>query len=646
MSNNPQFKTKSPFLLYLATFSVCIFVFVFFAQTIGFADNSATQVPSKEKSVQLIQGWSYTKGFVRASAADQTNWIPLADVADTDIPIETGEISLYTYRITLPNIDCQSCHFSMYHYTRVFDIYLGDQLLYTHSGGQTSTTLELARPPLLIDIPYTKENNQLFIVTNHHERSFPLNQPIYYGEPDHIISYYLKTEQLSLGIGAFILLVGLISFMLYLSLSRDRSFLFLGLCAFQIGIYFFSGTSIISFNIDLPRFWGFSEYFFVYSLPITAWLYFRYFVPKNRWIDLLMIAPNLIFCIFVLIAMYFDVSIYNFSNEHRYLFVVTLLIGLIAMIRSARKGNRDAKYVVISFALVCLITMIDAILKSIYYNPFNLGPFVGAVFMASQLFVLTFRFRRMNEELKSRSENLRLTNERLVEMNQIKDSIISNTSHELRTPLHGIIGLAESMIDVPNPSKFNYNKNLQLIASSGRRLQKLIEDILDFSNVRNRNIELMKTPVTLTECVDAVIELLKPNIAYRPIEIVNLIPSNFPAILADPNRLQQMLSHLIGNAMKFTEVGSIKIDATHDDHFAEIHIHDTGIGIDPSQMSRIFELFEQGDLRTERMYGGTGLGLALTKELAEAHQGQITCTSKVGKGSTFTLRLPLAKKTA
>lgn len=248
---------------------------------------------------------------------------------------------------------------------------------------------------------------------------------------------------------------------------------------------------------------------------------------------------------------------------------------------------------------------------------------------ADEIGFLTESFNRMVDSLR--------------ETDRLKDEFLANTSHELRTPLNGIIGLADSMLDgaagdLTEPQR----RNLDLIVGSGRRLTSLINDILDFSRLQHKDLELQLQPVDINGVVSIVLNLTSPLVAGKDLKLVNKIPVEFPLAFADENRLQQILYNLVGNAIKFTYVGEITLDAQQTGNMLAVSVTDTGIGIAPEKQARIFEAFEQADGSVARVYGGTGLGLSVTRRLVELHGGTIEVQSELGKGSRFTFTLPMA----
>lgn len=226
--------------------------------------------------------------------------------------------------------------------------------------------------------------------------------------------------------------------------------------------------------------------------------------------------------------------------------------------------------------------------------------------------------------------------EQLTQVDRLKDSFLANTSHELRTPLGGIIGLAESLVDgAAGPITTRQRNHLQMLISSGRRLSTLVDDILDFSKLRNEHVSLVTRPVNLFGLVDAVLTLTRPMLQGKELELVNNIPENFPAASADEGRLAQILHNLVGNAVKFTTSGTVTVNASIRGGRITVAVTDTGCGIAPKDQEVIFDSFAQVEAANVRHQGGTGLGLAITQSLVALHNGKIWLESEEGKGSTF-----------
>lgn len=232
--------------------------------------------------------------------------------------------------------------------------------------------------------------------------------------------------------------------------------------------------------------------------------------------------------------------------------------------------------------------------------------------------------------------------DRLKQLDKLKDAFLANTSHELRTPLNGIIGLSESLLDgsagrlPPRASQ-----DLATVVTSGRRLANLVNDILDLSKLKEHSIVLNRQPLSMRYMADSVLSLSKPIAKDKGIRLVNNVADDLPCVDADENRLMQILHNLVGNAVKFTSEGSVTLSAHRDYEDIVIEVIDTGIGIEQSQIARIFESFEQVENDDTRLHGGTGLGLSITRQLLALHGAEISVESTVNKGSTFSFRLPV-----
>ena len=268
---------------------------------------------------------------------------------------------------------------------------------------------------------------------------------------------------------------------------------------------------------------------------------------------------------------------------------------------------------------------------------------------AKELVILAESFNKMTKQLAESFNHLEGKNQELQHLDQLKDEFLANTSHELRTPLNGMIGIAESMMDgaTGNVSELQKN-NLSMIVGSGYRLANLVNDILDFSKLRHHNIELRICSVGMREVTEVVFTFSQMMLQGKDLQLINAIPSDFPPAAADENRVQQILHNLVGNAIKFTDFGVVKVSAelidVNNKQQMAITVSDTGIGIPEDKHEAIFESFEQGDGSTERQYGGTGLGLPITKKLVELHGGNIWVKSIPGIGSQFTFTLNISDK--
>ncbi|MEK4076010.1 ATP-binding protein [Paenibacillus sp. FSL M7-0656] len=242
-------------------------------------------------------------------------------------------------------------------------------------------------------------------------------------------------------------------------------------------------------------------------------------------------------------------------------------------------------------------------------------------------------------------ENMKLNTE-LQKGDKIKDQFLANTSHELRTPLHGIINIAHNVITrEKNRLDERSLEDMELLITIGRRMSHLLGDLLDVVRLKEHRIELRQGPLSIQSVVPGVIAMLQFMAERKPVCLHMEIPESFPQVMADEERLVQILYNLLHNALKHTEEGTISVSAEIREGHALIHVTDTGIGMDEDTRMRIFLPYEQGS------YGisdgqGIGLGLNICKELVELHGGALTVHSELGKGSVFSFDLPLADEAA
>jgi signal transduction histidine kinase len=227
--------------------------------------------------------------------------------------------------------------------------------------------------------------------------------------------------------------------------------------------------------------------------------------------------------------------------------------------------------------------------------------------------------------------------------NQAKSAFLAMTSHELRTPLQAVLGYTEFLLADPRASlTAEQREDLGYIEQGGRRMLIIINQMLDLSRIEAGRLELVFKPIDLANVLEEVRQDVAPQASRKGLDLHITVPDAMPPVWGDAERLRQILLNLVGNAVKFTEEGSVEISAgTTTDQVAVI-VRDTGCGIAPEALPHIFEAFHQVDNHLARRHGGVGLGLAIAQRLAGLMGGHITVESNVGVGSTFTLQLPAA----
>ncbi len=226
---------------------------------------------------------------------------------------------------------------------------------------------------------------------------------------------------------------------------------------------------------------------------------------------------------------------------------------------------------------------------------------------------------------------------------RVKAAFLTNVSHELRTPLNSIIGFSDLLHEDAVELAPSHREQLRYIRESGRHLLHLINDLVDLSRIEAGRVTLLREPVALASLVAQVRDQLKPQAEAAGVSVVLDVGDDLPRVDADQSRLVQILTNLVSNGVKFTpRTGMVRLTAAVDGDMLSLAVADTGVGLAAADLPRLFRAFEQiGDGRRRRG-AGTGLGLALTRALVELHRGTISVESTPNRGSTFTVRLPLA----
>ncbi|USS57400.1 MULTISPECIES: response regulator [Pseudomonas] len=255
----------------------------------------------------------------------------------------------------------------------------------------------------------------------------------------------------------------------------------------------------------------------------------------------------------------------------------------------------------------------------------------------------TDQLKASNSSLSLSNQELEEARRRALDMAQARAAFLANMSHEIRTPLNGMLGMIALALDSPLPSE--QRQQMTIAHDSGKVLVELLNDILDLSKFDAGQLELERIPFDMGSMVEDTANLLSQNTA-QSVELTCLIARDFPSsVLGDPTRVRQIVSNLLSNALKFTRFGRVDIRLVTIVGGVRLEVRDTGIGIPEEAQARIFQPFTQAGAGITRQYGGTGLGLALTRNLCRAMQGHLHIQSEPGFGSRFSAELPLAVHT-
>jgi len=247
---------------------------------------------------------------------------------------------------------------------------------------------------------------------------------------------------------------------------------------------------------------------------------------------------------------------------------------------------------------------------------------------------------QLNTELQTRIAQANELTLNAEHANEVKSSFVANMSHEIRTPMNGIMGMLEVLLGTAlSPEQEDY---VRTAYRSTEALMTIISDILDFSKLEANRLTLERIPFDVHELTFQVAELFRTQLTGRPVEMLVGVAADVPRMaIGDPGRIRQILSNLVSNAVKFTHTGHVRIAVSWSKHAFAIAVHDTGIGIPAEHLDRLFTPFTQVDASYSRKYGGTGLGLVISRRFAGLMAGTLTVTSVKNRGSTFTLTVPL-----
>jgi two-component system sensor histidine kinase ChiS len=525
------------------------------------------------------------------------------------------------------------------------------------SNGTVGTSREGSTPqylPILAMFAPARDRIELILqVSNFHHAKGGAFHSISIGNRKEIHAIQDRSLAFQIFMLGSLLIMGLYHMGIFLLRRNDKSSLYLGIFCLIISIrplvtgeyYLIQLIPVMNWEIMLKL-----EYLTLYlGLPVFA-MYMNSLFPYE--FKVAIIRPiQIIGGIFSLIVIATPATIY--SKTILIYEAITLLVSIYsvyAMIISYRRKREGSRIFIVGIFILFFTVVNEILYDNMVVNTGNFFPFGLFIFVLSQAFLISLRFSRTFDNIEELSGELERKNIQLENIDKLKDEFLANTSHELRTPLNGIIGMAESLMDGAAgklPEKIK--PSLGMIISSGRRLNNLINDLLDFSKLKNKDITLKLKAVDIKTLADVAIDLTDHLKEIKKIDVINLIPADIPLITADEDRMQQILINLISNAIKFTESGKVEVSAqvlvgeNPDYSLMEVSVTDTGIGIPEDKIPMIFKPFEQADGSISRYFGGTGIGLSITKDLLRLHGGYIEVESEPGKGSSFIFRIPLRR---
>jgi signal transduction histidine kinase len=250
----------------------------------------------------------------------------------------------------------------------------------------------------------------------------------------------------------------------------------------------------------------------------------------------------------------------------------------------------------------------------------------------------------LEHKVAARTRELTIANAKLGEASQLKSQFLANVNHELRTPVSAIIGYGHLVLrategQIPALQR----ENLEDLLRNAERLLSQIDSLLEFSKIEAGKMEVRSEPVNVNEVIQGALSTIEPTLKGSNVRIIREIDSDIPVLNTDREKLRQITLNLLDNAVKFTERGEIKLSASKQNGSFKLAVSDTGLGIEKEDLNKIFEEFHRGGRLSNGKYRGTGLGLAIVKKFVDLLGGEVAVESEVGKGSVFTVTLPLGR---
>lgn len=454
-----------------------------------------------------------------------------------------------------------------------------------------------------------------------------------------------RTGYVEMAVFGGCVLLGLYQIALFFMRRSERSTLYFGICcllgAVRIGAV--GGMYIVRLYPETDiRLLIFLEYLTYYGGVTAALLFVRELYPK----EFRPVAVKLLVgigCAFIGTVLLLPAEWYTrFIDAYKYVSVFSLAYILFGFALAGWRRREGALLQLAGWLIFALAALHDILYSNglMIWTDLQLVPYGLILLVFIEAMELARRFTNAYRIIGRMSEQL-------IASNRMKDEFLANTSHELKTPLHGIMNLSTALVEEKSgPLNGNQREQLEAVVAVARRMSNLINDILDWSRLKNSGIQLECGPVDLRAVISAQREVFRHYIGDKPVVLRFDWPDALPYAHADEGRLLQIVYNLIGNAIKFTPEGVVAVTVWPEGGMLHMAVSDTGIGIEANKLETIFLSFEQVGTSVSREYGGAGLGLGIARRLVELHGGRISVKSRVGEGSVFTVTLPISGRAA
>ena len=589
---------------------------------------------------KLDSGWFYNAECTSADSLASVRWIEMPNDFSLARLISEKFQSRQSYCLK-KKIDIQ--HIAEYALVVPFhnygaEFYFNNKLIAkTHKD-----TKVISGKPTLIHLPSVLIKsgiNELVIKTISQENYSSFFNKIVFGTQESVSSHWFSFLLKYIFIISITFFLSVYSFAFFLFRGKDLFFFHFSFLSLSFSTWVTGYTGLSLWMLDSQTLYflftfhgsfmqGFFMIFFIHSI-------LNY---KHNTISKSILTIYLLFmllCVFI----YFITS--QVSNVKYYVMKpymvfnsLVLVYGVVICYINILRKTPYAKEVLLGITIfgLSIILSIPGFIISYSSGVYAIEGYFGMIFIFA--LIIASKYVRTHTDLEKAHTDLLV-------LDQMKDDFLATTSHELRTPLHGIMGLTETLVDGSlGPVNEAQKENLDIIRSGASHLNSMVGEILDFSKLRAGKADLILEWTRVEEIAATVASLMGPSAAQKGIGI-SVEGKNAPEINADRNRLRQVIINLVGNAVKFTEKGSVTVTVEPGDRGGvRVTVRDEGPGIDAKDLQRIWNPFVQAEDPDTRSAGGTGLGLPITKYLVELHGGTIRAVSEKGKGSVFIFELP------
>ena len=473
----------------------------------------------------------------------------------------------------------------------------------------------------------------IFHVSNYSSRVAGFAFPLKLGTPEAVqralVGDVIRNAVLTGGL----LLVGLYQVMLFF-FRRDRAYLYFGLVVGAWGVHTLFAGELLShlgwhWPVALARF---MDAFSALGTAMAYLLFLAALFPRQMPRRPLYGLAAVLLGYALLTPLLGDYPWSVFTGWLAYLFAASVAVAVLAVIRAWWQGEPDAGLILIGTGVLGATALFQAVfinVDGVRQASTDIGILVA---LAMHTLTLARRYGRAYERLRVLESEQRRAN-------RLKDEFLANTSHELRTPLHGMVAMAESLPrDDPRLAR-----GLDLIIRSGHRLARLVDDVLALTRLRHDDLPIDPRPCRLEGVVSTVLETCRPLVGDRPLQMKSTLPEDLPPIKADPDRLHQVLFNLVGNAIKYSEQGTIEVRAGCDGGPVHVEVVDQGPGMAGEDIQRLLEPYEQAARGEQAGGGGVGLGLAISRRIVEQHGGTFRVESTPGAGTRVAFTVPRAE---